>query len=61
MKTSADDVQTTGTYELACIDCAFETTVEGDVYDVFNVIDSHQEEQSETRPEHFVNFERTSA
>lgn len=49
----------TDVYELTCIDCTFEATVEGTVYDVFDVVDTHQERHSDTRPEHFVNFERS--
>lgn len=42
-------------YELECSDCSFEETVEGDFYDVYDVIDDHQEEQTDFA-DHFVNF-----
>lgn len=45
------------TYELSCTDCLFETTVEGDASDVYDVIDDHQEAYRRSTRNHFVNFE----
>ena len=45
------------TYTLNCVDCSFETTVEGDVFDVLDIIDIHQEEHAGDPFEHFVEFE----
>lgn len=50
--------RTTGhTYKLSCTDCSFETTVRGDVFDVYDAIDDHQEPFTNTAVRHFVNFE----
>lgn len=44
-------------YDLSCTECSFTTVVEGDDQDVFEVIDTHQEEAADPANEHFVNFE----
>lgn len=44
-------------YELSCCDCSFETTVKGDAFDIYDVIDDHQEDHEESALRHFVNFE----
>lgn len=57
MSTETDETAASRTYTLSCIDCAFETTIEGDVLDVLDVIDVHQEEHTIDGFEHFVEFE----
>lgn len=44
-------------YTVYCVDCPFETTVEGDAFDVLDVVDAHQEEHANDAFEHFVEFE----
>lgn len=54
---STDDARTDRTpltYTVSCTDCAFETIVEGDTADVFDVIDDHEAER-----EHFVEAQAT--
>jgi hypothetical protein len=57
MTTEADESQPIQTYELACNDCQFETTVDGTVLDALDVADSHQTENGDTPTDHFVDFE----
>lgn len=45
------------TYELTCTDCAYETTVEGDVHDALDAAKLHQEAHENTATGHFVDFE----
>lgn len=45
------------TYKLRCVDCSFEAAVEGDVSEVLDVSDAHQEEHTADPFEHFVEFE----
>lgn len=44
-------------YELSCSDCSFTTIVEGDIDELFDVIESHQAEADGHYADHFVNFE----
>jgi hypothetical protein len=44
-------------YDLSCTECSFTTVVEGDDQDVYEVIDTHQEEAADPANEHFVNFQ----
>lgn len=53
------DSMTENTYVLRCVDCSFETTVDGDPHDALEVADSHHEEHGETVTDHFVNLELT--
>lgn len=57
MTSEDDETASTNVYELTCTDCAFETTVEGSVFDALDVADSHQDEHGQALTEHFVNFE----
>lgn len=50
-KTAADH-----RYALSCVECSFETTVEGDVFDAFDVADTHREERADDASRHFVEF-----
>ena len=56
---SAEPVTTRGTktYNLTCTDCQFEATVNGDCYEVLDLIDAHQAEHEGDAFDHFVNFE----
>lgn len=44
-------------YDLVCVDCTYETTVEGNFLDALEVADGHQEETDEPEEDHFVNIE----
>lgn len=55
---AGDESTSTGTYDLTCVDCGFETTVEGSVEEVLEVADAHQEKHGDIPTEHFVNFTR---
>lgn len=48
------------TYRLNCTACSFETMLDIDVDDVFDVIEDHQEEHEADTSEHFVDFERVA-
>lgn len=41
MDTRSDETAAVLTYTLSCVNRPFETTVEGDVHDVLDVIDTH--------------------
>lgn len=41
--TRTDRTATPLTYTVSCADCSFETIVEGDTSDLFDVIDDHEE------------------
>lgn len=45
------------TFELTCTDCAFTTRVEGDVDDIYDVIEGHRERMQNSPAEHFVDFQ----
>lgn len=49
------------TYELTCTDCSFTTVVSGDTGDVYDAIESHQDEAEDSYVDHFVNFEARTA
>lgn len=49
--------RTARTYELQCVDCDFERTFEGDVFEVLDVVDAHQEDNALNDGDHFVEFE----
>lgn len=61
MNTRTDETVPTRSYELRCVDCAFEVTVEGDVFEVLNIVDAHQEKYAIDSYEHFVEFESETA
>lgn len=61
MDTDTDGAGHARSYTLRCVDCAFQTNVEGDVFEVLDTIDRHQEEQSDGVAEHFVEFETDGA
>lgn len=46
-------------YHLDCLDCQFETTFEGDAFEVYDLIEEHQEAYTDDVLEHFVEFEST--
>lgn len=46
---------TADVYDLNCTDCPFTSVVEGDVYAVFDAIETHQADAGDGL-EHFVNF-----
>jgi hypothetical protein len=52
-----EEPATANTYKLSCVDCSFETTVRGDIYDTMDVVDTHQEEYGTSLTGHFVNFQ----
>ena len=61
MASDADGTASTTTFELTCIDCSFERTVDGTVDDALDVADDHREERGNGAPtDHFVNFERSN-
>lgn len=57
MATGTDESVSPSSYELRCLDCAYEATVTGDVFEVLDVIDAHQEGHLDDPHEHFVEFE----
>lgn len=57
MTSRSDETRTSLSYTLSCVDCSFEATVEGDTYDVLEVIDAHKEECADDSLRHFVEFE----
>lgn len=61
MNTRTDETAPTHSYELRCVDCPFETTVEGDVFEVLDAADSHREEHAADGFRHFVEFESEEA
>ena len=61
MNTRTDDTDSARSYELRCVDCAFEMTVEGDVFQVLDLVDAHQEKYAVDSNEHFVEFESEMA
>lgn len=48
-------------YDLECTDCSFARAVEGGHPEVFDVIESHRDEEAEFHFDHAVNFEARSA
>lgn len=61
MTTRTDQTVAPRRYELHCVDCSFDSTVEGDVFAVLDVIDAHQEEYAVDALDHFVEFESVQA
>lgn len=57
MASEADDSGTSFTYELDCIDCSYESTVTGSVYDALDIAEAHQQNREDDSDEHFVNIE----
>lgn len=57
MESETDESASPTSYELRCLDCSYEATVTGDVFEVLDVIDAHQEGHLEDAYEHFVEFE----
>lgn len=57
MTARQDESTTSLSYILRCVDCSFEATVQGDAYDVLDVIDVHQEKYGDDARRHFVEFE----
>lgn len=57
MTTRSDDSEASLTYTLSCVDCSFEATVQGDAYDVLDVVQAHQENNVDDSRRHFVEFE----
>lgn len=55
------DSGTARTYELQCVDCDFERTFEGDVFEVLDVVDAHKENHELGDCDHFVEFECAEA
>lgn len=56
MGSKTDEATYVQRYALRCVECSFETTVEGDVFDAFDVADRHQEAVVDNASEHFVEF-----
>ena len=55
---SMDDGSNGGrAYELTCTDCAFTTQVQGDVDEIYDVIEGHRERMENSPAEHFVDFQ----
>ena len=48
------------TYRLTCNDCSFETELDVDVDELFDVIEEHRAEFETDRDDHYVDFERTT-
>ena len=44
-------------YELTCTDCAFTTMVEGDIDELYDVIEAHQDRMRNSPANHAVDFE----
>lgn len=42
---------------MRCVDCDFERTFQGDVFEVLDVVEAHQEEHASAGGNHFVEFE----
>lgn len=61
MTSDGSDTTAAATFELTCIDCEYSATVEGSLYEAFDVADTHQEEHGETDSDHFVNVERVES
>lgn len=59
MNTRTDERGAPLTYELSCVDCPFERTVEGDAFQVLDVTDAHRKEHRDDAFDHFVEFEAT--
>lgn len=57
MSTGTGGSLTARSYELRCVDCDFARTFEGDVFEVLDVVDAHQDEHEIDGHEHFVEFE----
>lgn len=57
MSTGTEGSLTARSYRLRCIDCEFARTFEGDVYEVLDVVDAHQDEHANDGRDHFVEFE----
>lgn len=57
MSTLPDGSLTARSYELRCVDCDFARTFEGDVFEVLDVVDAHQEAHAVDGRGHFVEFE----
>lgn len=58
MTTEVEKTASKPVYELACTDCSFESTVEGEFLDALDVADEHQEQYAGSSMEHFVNVEQ---
>ena len=58
--TMGDERNGTQTYERRCEDCSFETQFEGDLYDLYDRIEAHQDEWQSHHLDHFVAFEAVS-
>ena len=56
MSSQTDETASDQRYALSCVECSFETTVEGDVFDAFDVADTHRAERADDASEHFVEF-----
>lgn len=61
MNARADEPETALTYDLSCVDCSFETTVEGDAFDVLDAAQVHEKNHESDAVDHFVEFEATDA
>lgn len=48
-------------YELTCTDCAFTTEFEGDIDELYDVIEAHQDRMANSPADHFVDFEAVSS
>lgn len=57
MSSQTDEPTPSNTYKLWCVDCSFETTAEGDVFDALEVCDTHQGAHEDHASKHFVEFE----
>ncbi|WP_232700498.1 hypothetical protein [Halobacterium wangiae] len=44
------------TYKLDCTACSFETVVEGDLDDAYDLIEEHEEKYETTKRNHFVDL-----
>lgn len=57
MASQPDETGPTVTYRLSCVDCEFETTVEGSAAAAIDAARAHRKDESD--PGHFVDFEFT--
>jgi hypothetical protein len=57
MTDDTDETTQNVQYDLACVDCAYERSVEGTFLDALDVADDHQEDAGEPPGDHFVNIE----
>lgn len=56
MSPQTDEAASDHRYALSCVECSFQTTVDGDVFDAFDVADTHREACADNASEHFVEF-----